>query len=119
MLNKLLVTGTLALQVAAFGYAMDEDRFVDAGVCSDTCSYVSDGTRNLDNGKKWYCLAKDSCGKTYIPECGNTCFSHAVSYAEKLCAESSDDKDSCEVLSPKGGSCSNSREELVRKTKTK
>jgi hypothetical protein len=111
MIQKIGLIVVLAVQSIAMANTFDA---TEPAVCQGECTA---GEFALDSEKKWYCMAKDSCGKTYIPECGNTCFSHAVSDAERLCAESSDDSDTCEVISPKNGSCSTNREELVRKSK--
>ncbi|GEM_PF-4468104 len=113
MILKLIAVCMLALPLgSAFGseFAAEEGRCV--GSCSLSASEVA-----LAGDSKWYCLAKDSCGKSYIPECGNTCFSHAVDDAVALCAESSEDKSTCEVVSAKHGSCSKDREALVKLAK--
>jgi hypothetical protein len=103
MIKKMLAVTVLGMQLTAFA---------GSEICSSVCEYSNDA---IAKGSKHYCLAKDDCGKSYIPECGNTCFSHAVDDAIRLCEEQSDTPDSCEVVSPKGGSCSTDRDELVKK----
>lgn len=103
MIGKIILSAALLVQAFAF-----------ADVCSSECNGDSVA---LGSGKKWYCIAKDACGQTFIPECGNTCFSHAVDDAVALCAESSKDSDTCEVIDKNGGSCSTDREQLVRLSK--
>jgi hypothetical protein len=113
MILKLITVGLLALPL---GGAFASEFVAEESRCVGSCSLSADEVA-LAGDSKWYCLAKDSCGKSYIPECGNTCFSHAVDDAVALCAESSEDKSTCEVVSPKNGSCSKDREALVKLAK--
>jgi hypothetical protein len=86
------------------------------GFCS-TYGYTASDSDLVSAGyKKYFCLAKDSCGHTYIPECGKACFDHAVIEAVDLCKEQSNDPLSCEVIVPRNGeSCDTDRTVLERK----